>query len=109
MSAGVIGMLLGLTAGLGLVLAISHAPPFRSVRLVDRLAPYVHDTPAPSRLLGSATQPGLLTAIRRVFGPAVGDGARLIDRLLGGGVVCFAAYGLMLRIGRLPEDVRVLQ
>ena len=29
--------------------------------------------------------------------------------LLGGGVVCVVAYRLMLRIGRLPEDVRVLQ
>ena len=84
MSPGLVGMLLGLAAAVGLILAVSYAPPFRSVRLVDRLAPYVHDTPAPPRLLGTATQPGLLTAIRRVFGPAVGDGARLIDRLLGG-------------------------
>jgi tight adherence protein C len=77
-------MLLGLVAATGLVLAVSYAPPFRAVRLVDRLAPYVHDTPAPSRLLGTATEPGLLTAARRVFGPAIGDGARLVDRVLGG-------------------------
>jgi len=83
-SPGLVGMLLGLAAAVGLILAVSYAPPFRSVRLVDRLAPYVHDTPAPSRLLGTATEPGLLTAIRRVFGPAVSDGARLVDRLLGG-------------------------
>ena len=84
MSAGLIGMLLGLTASVGMVLVVRYAPPFRSVRLVDRLAPYVHDTPAPSRLLGTATQAGLLIAIQRVFGPAVGDGARLVDRMLGG-------------------------
>jgi len=83
-SAGITGMLLGLVAAVGLVLVVSYAPPFRSVRLVDRLAPYVHDTPPPSRLLGTATEPGLLTAVRRVFGPLVGDGARLVDRLLGG-------------------------
>jgi tight adherence protein C len=77
-------MLLGLGAAVGLVLVLRYAPPFRSVRLVDRLAPYVHDTPPPSRLLGTATEPGMLTAVRRVFGPAVGDGARLVDRLLGG-------------------------
>ena len=29
--------------------------------------------------------------------------------LLGGGAVCLVAYRLMLRIGRLPEDVRVLR
>lgn len=84
MSPGVTGMLLGLGAALGLVLVLRYAPPFRSVRLVDRLAPYVHDTPPPSRLLGTATEPGLLSAVRRVFGPAIGDGARLIDRMLGG-------------------------
>jgi tight adherence protein C len=83
-SAGVLGMLIGLAGALGVILAVSYAPPFRSVRLVDRLAPYVHDTPAPSRLLGTATQPGLLTAIQRVFGPVVADGARLVDRMVGG-------------------------
>ena len=81
---GLIGMLVGLTASVGLILVVRFAPPFRSVRLVDRLAPYVHDTPAPSRLLGTATEAGLLTAIARVFGPALGDGARLVDRMLGG-------------------------
>ncbi len=84
MTSGVLGMLLGLVGATGLLLVLTYAPPFRSVRLIDRLAPYVHDTPPPSRLLGTATEPGLLTAVRRVFGPAIGDGARLIDRLLGG-------------------------
>ncbi|HEY0508681.1 MAG TPA: type II secretion system F family protein [Blastococcus sp.] len=84
MTGGVLGMLLGLVAATGLLLVVTFAPPFRSVRLVDRLAPYVHDTPPPSRLLGTATQPGLLTTVRRVFGPAIGDGARIVDRMLGG-------------------------
>ena len=86
MTAGVVGMLLGLVAAVGVVLVLTYAPPFRSVRLADRLAPYVHDTPPPSRLLGTATEAGLLTAARRVFGPAVADGARLVDRVLGGRV-----------------------
>ena len=29
--------------------------------------------------------------------------------LLGGAAVCLVSYRLMLRIGRLPQDVRVLQ
>jgi len=29
--------------------------------------------------------------------------------LLGGAAVCLASYRLMLRIGRLPQDVRMLQ
>ncbi|RBY85427.1 pilus assembly protein TadB [Blastococcus sp. TF02A-26] len=77
-------MLLGLTAATGVLLVVGYAPPFRSVRLVDRLAPYLQDAPPPSRLLGTATEPGLLTAARRVFGPVVTDGARLLDRTLGG-------------------------
>src|SRR3954465_10564128 len=40
--------------------------------------------PAPARRVGPATQPGLLTALRRVFGPVVADGARLVDRVVGG-------------------------
>jgi tight adherence protein C len=83
-SADLLGMLLGAAAAAGVLLVLAFAPPFRSVRLVDRLAPYVHDTPPPSRLLGTATEPGLLTAARRVFGPVVADGARLVDRVLGG-------------------------
>src|SRR3954453_14936372 len=98
MSAGVIGMLLGLSAAAGVLLAVSFAPPLRQVRLVDRLAPYVHDSPAPSRLLGTAPppapprlpapppQPGRPPAARRVFGPVPADGARHVDRLLGGRV-----------------------
>jgi tight adherence protein C len=81
---GLLGMLLGFIAGTGLLVAVTFSPPFRQVRLVDRLAPYVHDTPAPSRLLGTATQPGLLAAARRVFGPVLVDGARFVDRVLGG-------------------------
>jgi tight adherence protein C len=77
-------MLLGLVAAAGLVLVLASAPPFRPVRLVDRLAPYVHDTPLPSRLLGAPPQAGLLTAAGRLFGPLLGDGARLVDRVLGG-------------------------
>ena len=108
MSAPVIGMLLGLAAALGLILAIRYAPPFRSVRLVDRLAPYVHDTPAPSRLLGTATEAGLLTAVRRVFGPVVGDGARLVDRMLGGRAAVRRRLDA-LGSGLTVEDFRVEQ
>jgi tight adherence protein C len=81
---GVLGMLLGLLAAAGALLAVRYAPPFRQVRLVDRLAPYVQDSPAPSRLLGTVTEPGMLTAARRVFGPVLADGARRVDRVLGG-------------------------
>ncbi|WP_222195976.1 type II secretion system F family protein [Modestobacter italicus] len=51
-------------------------------------------------LLLLATQQQTLTAYDSPVGSAL---------LLGGGVVCVVAYRLMLRIGRLPQDVRVLQ
>ena len=51
-------------------------------------------------LLLLATQSTTLAAYDSPLGTAI---------LLGGGVVCVVAYRLMLRIGRLPQDVRVLQ
>jgi tight adherence protein B len=51
-------------------------------------------------LLLLATQSTTLAAYDSPVGTAL---------LIGGGAVCLVAYRLMLRIGRLPEDVRVLQ
>jgi len=51
-------------------------------------------------LLLLATQQQTLAAYDSPVGTAL---------LIGGGVVCVTAYRLMLRIGRLPQDVRVLQ
>lgn len=51
-------------------------------------------------LLLLATQKQTLAAYDSPVGTAI---------LLGGGAVCLVAYRLMLHIGRLPEDVRVLQ
>lgn len=50
-------------------------------------------------LLLLATQRQTLDAYDSPVGTAI---------LVGGGAVCLAAYRLMLRIGRLPEDLRVL-
>lgn len=51
-------------------------------------------------LLLLATQSTTLSAYDTPLGTAI---------LAGGGAVCLVAYRLMLRIGRLPQDVRVLQ
>jgi tight adherence protein B len=51
-------------------------------------------------LLLLATQSTTLAAYDSTLGTAI---------LLVGGAVCVVAYRLMLRIGRLPQDVRVLQ
>ena len=51
-------------------------------------------------LLLLATQSTTLAAYDSPAGSAI---------LLCGGAVCVVAYRVMLRIGRLPEDVRMLQ
>ena len=80
-----VGALLGLQVAVGVLLAVRAAPPMRPVRLADRMAPYLADAPAPSRLLGppsATTAPFAL--VRRLFGPLLGDLVGLLDRLVGG-------------------------
>lgn len=81
----VAGAALGLVASGGVIMAVRAAPPMRPIRLVDRMAPYLGDTPPPSRLLArpSATS-APFGVVRRLFGPALGDAVRVVDRVVGG-------------------------
>ena len=81
----ILGALLGLLAAAGLVVAVRAAPPARPVRLADRMAPYLADTPPPSKLLArpSATS-APFTVARRLFGPALTAFVAHVDRLVGG-------------------------
>jgi len=79
---GWLGASLGLTAGIGLVLALFGSPPLRPVRLADRIAPYLAETPAPSALLGR--QRRRESSLRRLLGPAFASSVRWLDRLVGG-------------------------
>lgn len=76
---------LGLVAALGVFLAARATPMLRPIRLADRMAPYLGDTPPPSRLLvrPSATSPPF-TVARRLFGPVLAEAVTIIDRALGG-------------------------
>jgi tight adherence protein C len=78
-------MILGLLAASGLLIAIRAAPPMRPIRLADRMAPYLADTPPPSKLLArpAATSAPFVVA-RRLFGPALTDVVTRADRLIGG-------------------------
>lgn len=80
-----LGALLGLTAALGLLLAVSRVPALRRPTLEDRLAPYLRDTPRPSVLLaaGAATVSPFPT-LERLLAPTLRDLAARIDRVLGG-------------------------
>ena len=85
MSPALVGMVLGLVAAIGILLVVRAAPPLRAIRLDDRLAPYLRDTPSPSRLLSvAAPASGMTGLIRRLAGPSLTDGARMVDRLVGG-------------------------
>lgn len=61
-----------LLGGLGLALAVTHASPLRRPRLDDRLAPYLRDSPRPSRLLTDT----------RLLAPLLRDATRALDRWL---------------------------
>lgn len=85
MSSWLLGALLGALLAAGLIIAVRAAPPLRPIRLVDRVAPYLGDTPRPSRLLASpsaTTTP--FVVVRRIFGPALGDLVGFVDRTVGG-------------------------
>lgn len=82
-----IGAGLGVMAAVGVVIAVRASPPMRPVRLTDRIAPYLVDTPQPSRLLErpSATS-APFTVARRLFGPVLSELVGFVDRLVGGSV-----------------------
>lgn len=86
MSPALTGALLGVLAACGLLLAVYASPPMRAVRLDDRLAPYLRDSPPPSRLLAGETTGtvGVLAPVRRLLAPVLGDAVRILDRLAGG-------------------------
>lgn len=78
-----LGAVLGLLAALGILLAVRSSPPLRSIRLADRIAPYLAEVPAPSTLLDSASQAPLGT-VRELLTPLVAGSVRWLDRLVGG-------------------------
>ena len=80
-----LGGLLGLMLAVGVIIAVRACPPMRPIRLADRVAPYLGDTPAPSKLLARPTATSApFTVLRRLFGPALGDAVGLLDRVVGG-------------------------
>lgn len=82
------GMLVGLVAGIGLVLVMAGAPVARRPRLADRLAPHLRDVPRGSRLLGQRRSiEGQWALVLRLLTPVVARGSRLgrvLDGLAGG-------------------------
>ena len=101
MSLAAVAVSLGLVAGL--VLAVRGAPRARRPRLAARLDPYLRGLePATTRLLEGAERPLTpLPALERLLRPLLNDGARLVERWLGGS----AAVTRRLREAGATTDV----
>ncbi|HET7407339.1 MAG TPA: type II secretion system F family protein [Mycobacteriales bacterium] len=79
-----LGLLLGAAAGLGLLVMAAYNPVARRPRLDDRLAPYLRDTPRPSRLLAQAGTRTPFPTLERLLAPVLADLVRFVDRAVGG-------------------------
>src|SRR4051794_27519850 len=83
MTPAIAGAGIGLLGASGVLVTIAASPPMRRARLHDRLAPYLHPAPRPSRLLHQPTTTPF-AALDRLVGPLLKDAARWCDRVLGG-------------------------
>ncbi len=109
MSSIVLGALLGLLFAAGVLLAVRAAPPMRPIRLADRIAPYLGDTPPPSKLLARPTATSApFAVVRRLFGPAMGDAVGFLDRVVGGSASVRRRLG-GLGSGGTVEEFRIEQ
>ena len=86
MSAALSGAGLGAVAAGGLWLAVTSSPPVRRTTLDHRLAPYLRDTPRPSRLLATAATLTPFPTLERLLRPVLGDLMRAVERWVGGAV-----------------------
>jgi tight adherence protein C len=75
------GAVLGLVAALGFLLIWAGLPVRRRIGLMERVAPYVQDTPRPSRLLLRASTD---TRIARLLAPFIAELGSRLDSVLGG-------------------------
>jgi tight adherence protein C len=75
---------LGALAGGGLLLVVAGSPRARRPSLDDRLAPYLRDTPRPSRLLGGSGALTPFPTLERLIRPVLGDAAAFVERWVGG-------------------------
>ncbi len=94
------GAALGFVLGVGLMLVWLGLPRHRRPGLAGRVAPYLRDTPRPSRLLDDEARP-VGGAVGAIAGPLVRDLGRGVERVMGG---ADSVRRRQLRAG-LPPDV----
>lgn len=79
-----VGAVLGLVSGAGLVLVWARLPFRRRPTLDDRLAPYLAEATAPSRLLRTERTVTPFPTLERLLRPQLARGADVLERVLGG-------------------------
>src|SRR4051794_14035923 len=84
MTGALTGAALGLLAASGILVSVAASPPMRRARLEDRLAPYLRDTPRPSRLLDRSRAVTPFPTVERLLGPVLRGVASRVDRWVGG-------------------------
>ncbi len=94
------GALAGAVVGLGVALIVAGLPVARRPGLIERMEPYLRDTPRPSRLLTRSDSVSV-TGAARVLRPVLTDLARGVERMLGGAA---SVRRRLLRAG-MPPDV----
>ena len=97
------GAIAGALFGIGLVLIHRGLPASRRPGLDARLAPYLRDTLAPSRLL--AAIPQSRSRFSRLAAPVIRDLAGAVDRIMGGS----ASVRRRLQRAGLPPDVEAFR
>ena len=94
------GAFAGAVVGLGLALVFAGLPVTRRPGLIERLEPYLRDTPRPSRLLARSDSVSV-AGVARILRPGLADLARGVERMLGGAA---SVRRRLLRAG-MPPDV----
>ncbi len=97
------GALAGAMLALGVLIFVRGIPANRRPTLEDRLAPYLRDTVAPSRLL--AGMPRRRSRLSALAAPVIRDLARWVDRVMGGS----ASVRRRLQRAGLPPDVEAFR
>jgi len=93
------GAVLGLVLALGVVLILRGLPRHRRATLEERMAPYLRDTPLPSRLLAREELP-LTAIIPAVLRPVIRDIGVRVERVLGG---TSSVRRRLVRAGKEPD------
>ncbi|WP_328996436.1 type II secretion system F family protein [Kribbella sp. NBC_01245] len=79
-----LGGSLGTLFGIGLLLVVRRVPFLHKPSVDDRISPYLRDLSGPEVFVGVTSSSSPFHALMRLFEPSLRNGARRLERLLGG-------------------------